>query len=170
MFLDDQEIERKLLIQSKIISTGPSAFHCADCGFTTAYKHCLTNHIEAKHVEGFYTCEQCGREYKSKVALTMHVTRSHRDKVVPVHEQFMSKIRCKGPNDFSCSNCNFSSSTKMGIVKHLQTNLCCQWLFSIVRSWWCNWANAGLCRQELSMFKLWLCDSCETENEVPHRS
>jgi KRAB domain-containing zinc finger protein len=126
MFLDDQEIERKLLIQSKIISTGPSAFHCADCGFTTAYKHCLTNHIEAKHVEGFYTCEQCGREYKSKVALTMHVTRSHRDKVVPVHEQFMSKIRCKGPNDFSCSNCNFSSSTKMGIVKHLQTNLCCQ--------------------------------------------
>lgn len=119
-------MERKLLIQSKIISSGPSAFHCADCGFSTAYKHCLTNHIEAKHVEGFYTCLQCGREYKSKVALTMHVTRSHKDKATPIHEQLISKIRCQGPDDYSCSNCNFSSSTKIGIVKHLQTNLCCQ--------------------------------------------
>ena len=119
-------MERKLLIQTKIISTGPSSFHCVDCGFTTAYKNSLTNHIEAKHVDGFYTCNKCGREYKSKVALTVHDARSHRDKVVPLHEQFMSKIRCLGPSDFACSNCNFSSSSKIDIVKHLQTNLCCQ--------------------------------------------
>jgi transcription elongation factor Elf1 len=126
LFLYEQEMERKLLIQTKIISTGPSSFHCANCGFTTAYKNSLTNHIEAKHVEGFYTCNKCGREYKSKVALTVHDARSHRDKVVPLHEQFMSKIRCLGPSDFACSNCNFSSSSKIDIVKHLQTNLCCQ--------------------------------------------
>ena len=100
LILDEQELERKLLIQTKIINSGPNAFHCADCGFTTAYKNSLVNHIEAKHVEGVYTCTKCGREYNSKVALTMHDTRSHRDKVVPIHEQFMSKIRCLDPSDF----------------------------------------------------------------------
>jgi len=133
LILEEQEIERKLLIQTKIISSGPSSFHCADCGFMTAYKNSLVNHIEAKHVGGVYTCAKCGREYNSKVALTMHDSRSHRDKVVPVHEQFMSKIQCLGPSDFCCSNCNFSSSTKIDIVRHLQTNLCCQWTISIFK-------------------------------------
>ena len=95
-------------------------FQCADCTFTTSYKNSLVNHIEAKHIDGLVICRKCDREFNSRVALSMHDSRIHKEKPRALHEDILSKMRCIGPNEFSCSECGFASSEKLHMVSHIQ--------------------------------------------------
>ena len=74
----DGDFETKQKILSKMIQVGPSQFSCSDCGFSTSYKNSVMNHIEAKHVGNYYFCQQCQKEFSSRVALKMHNSRTHR--------------------------------------------------------------------------------------------
>jgi len=75
----EEELQRRVNLQSKMICEGPSSFRCTDCTFQTAYKSSLVNHIEAKHFNYSYSCNLCGRVHSSKASLNMHFMRVHRD-------------------------------------------------------------------------------------------
>ena len=75
----EEEMQRRVNLQSKMICEGPSSFRCTDCTFQTAYKSSLVNHIEAKHFNYSYSCSLCGRVHSSKASLNMHFMRVHRD-------------------------------------------------------------------------------------------
>ena len=65
-------------VAQKTVAAGPNDFRCADCGFASAYKHVITNHIEAKHESIYYNCFKCGKDFNSQQALKMHDRRSHK--------------------------------------------------------------------------------------------
>ena len=119
---DFLHVEKKLRIQNKIISLGPNMFQCADCAFSTSYKNSLVNHIEAKHIGEIFTCHKCDKEFNSRVALSMHDSRIHKMKPRALHEDILSKIRCVGPNEFSCSECGYGCLEKVKMIAHIQTN------------------------------------------------
>ena len=65
-------------IQNKIQSGHQAQSLCKVCGkegSTTA----IRNHIEANHLEGLsIPCDRCDRAFGSRVALGMHIGRSHK--------------------------------------------------------------------------------------------
>ena len=65
-------------IQNKIKSGNQAQSICKVCGkegSTTA----IRNHIEANHLEGIsIPCDRCDKAFGSRVALGMHIGRSHK--------------------------------------------------------------------------------------------
>ena len=53
---------------------------CTQCGktATTNSKQLVSNHIEAKHIEGVsHPCNHCGKQFRSRYSLSQHISRQH---------------------------------------------------------------------------------------------
>ena len=73
---------------SKLIDSGKTVFQCKVCGKTNLRKHHIVNHVEAVHFPHMfkYSCHYCGKEYKSKNSLDVHVSTSHREERLYTNE------------------------------------------------------------------------------------
>ena len=63
-----------------IVRNGPSDYTCLCCGKVSVNYANAKHHYEAKHAEfqGFYQCELCQYQCKTKHALQCHKSRKHR--------------------------------------------------------------------------------------------
>jgi len=59
--------------------SGTGSWNCLYCDFTSAHKHHVKNHCEARHVSsGGVSCQYCGMVSPTRKALAMHISRKHR--------------------------------------------------------------------------------------------
>ena len=70
----DQYMEKSLL------QDGRPCFKCTLCGKQNLQKINVRNHVESVHFPGHfsYKCDGCGKTFKSKNALCVHVTKMHK--------------------------------------------------------------------------------------------
>ena len=70
--LDDQ-------IDSMMERLGHGKFSCKVCGKTINHKGHMISHIEHKHIQGVtHQCPKCGKPYRSRGSLQVHVSLHHR--------------------------------------------------------------------------------------------
>jgi KRAB domain-containing zinc finger protein len=74
---------------------------CSVCDYKTNEPNCLRSHMLTHMQERNYSCERCGKAYKSKGALTRHMKR---------HD---------GPA-FPCTLCGRSYTTKGTLTRHIK--------------------------------------------------
>ena len=80
----DRQILNEYVV--KDLDGGRTVFKCTICHKSTFRKHHIVNHVESVHFpEMFrYSCIYCGKDYKTKNSLDVHVSTSHReDKNLP---------------------------------------------------------------------------------------
>ena len=131
----EEELQRRVNLQSKMICEGPSSFRCMDCTFQTAYKSSLVNHIEAKHFNYSYSCNLCGRVQSSKASLNMHFMRVHRDQSMKnpwkrlnlfiafaVLDNLISSKMGRDPatGSWYCVDCHYESANKGDVRNHIE--------------------------------------------------
>ena len=70
----------KLSMMTKVVSSdGRACWMCTQCGKQHANKTNIVHHVD-QHIEGVqYSCEYCGKVFKSQGGLNNHVTQKHRD-------------------------------------------------------------------------------------------
>jgi len=79
LFLDYGDLD--MMIESKIIKLGTSAFQCAECEFPSRLKSTVSNHIESKYIKhGGISCDLCGKVCATRQACRMHKSRDHNPK------------------------------------------------------------------------------------------
>jgi len=77
---DDKEVEvRTPEDLLKFVLPGDSGFVCSYCAKVFPNKRDVRNHLESIHFPNYFTysCEQCGKEFKSLNSRNIHMTRNH---------------------------------------------------------------------------------------------
>jgi len=60
---------------------GAKVWQCLHCNKTNKYKSVMSRHVES-HLEGHsHSCSICHKTYKTKLSLTVHMTRDHRKQI-----------------------------------------------------------------------------------------
>ena len=67
-------------IRKTVNEFGQSLFACTLCDLKNLQKCNVMNHIESQHFPGtfVYMCEYCHKEFQSKNALNVHISRNHK--------------------------------------------------------------------------------------------
>ena len=81
---DDRMIATKEDLDERIrsmMTVSDGQWSCTICGKTdtTNSKQRVSNHIEAKHIEGVsHPCNQCGKQFRSRHSLSQHISSQHK--------------------------------------------------------------------------------------------
>ena len=72
-------VDVETTIFSKIFKSITGNWECQDCGYNSAYKKNVFEHVESKHVKhsGYY-CDICSRLCPTSSSLRMHYNRNHK--------------------------------------------------------------------------------------------
>ena len=77
--IDSNDVQLDDTIESMMERLGHGKFSCNVCGKTINHKGHMISHIEHKHIQGFsHQCPKCGKPYRSRGSLQVHVSLHHR--------------------------------------------------------------------------------------------
>ena len=71
-FSNEQVLEENIFISNGLLQ-------CKFCGKTEKSKWNLLNHVEI-HLDNSYVCSKCSKSFKTKISLSVHLSRTHKDK------------------------------------------------------------------------------------------